>query len=340
MKIEICEEWNSFLNQFPSEKKDIYYTEEYVKLYGNNKNKPMCIICSEGNNVLLMPFLRGHVDAFYDYETPYGYGGPISNSEDKEWNTFAINEVNKYFKENGYLCGFVRFHPLLNNSNMCINDFTVIDDRNTIAINTNLCAEDMWKSEISSKNRNMIRKAEKKGLSFEADYELHFMDDFVKLYLDTMDRLNADEFYLFKREYFDNYLRNLFGKGFIGIVRYNSEIVGAALFMIEKPYGHYHLAGSNREYSSLGINNFLLWNAAKEMNKNGVMLFHLGGGTDGDSENSLFKFKSAFSKERFQFSIGKRIYDESAYEYICKQWAEDNPDKINKYKHILLKYRY
>lgn len=339
MKVEIVKKWNSFLKSFLAERKDIYYTEEYVNLYRDSKNEPMCIVCSEDDHILMMPFLQGHIESFLDYETPYGYGGPISNFDD-EWNKDAVREMNSYFEKNGYLCGFVRFHPLLKNSQICKNDFYVIDDRNTIAIDTSLSIDEIWQKEISSKNRNMIRKAEKNGLSFEADYEYQYIDEFEKLYLATMDRLNADEFYMFGHEYYENYIKNLSGKGFLGIVRYNSEIVGAALFMIEKPYGHYHLAGSKRAYSSLGINNFLLWNAAKEMNKNGVMLFHLGGGTDGDPENSLFKFKSAFSRERYQFSIGKRVYNKNAYDKICKNWEDNNPDKSSEYKNFLLKYRY
>ena len=340
MDIEITDKWNKFLDLFPIEKKDIYFTEEYVKFSLVDNRIPLCIICKEKDYILLMPFWQGKIENYFDFETPYGYGGPISNTENKEWISKALNEMNEYLKKQNYLDGFIRFHPLLKNNDYCRNNFTVKDDRNTIAIDLTNDIEQVWLTEISSKNRNMIRKAEKNGLIFEADYGYKYIEEFESLYNETMKRLDADSFYFFDKDYYKKYCKEFVKKGFLGIIKKDTEIVGAALFIIEKPYGHYHLAGSKRELSSLGINNFLLWNAAKEMKKNNVSFFHLGGGTNGDKENSLYKFKSSFSKSIYQFSIGKIIYNNEKYNRICEKWQNENSEKVEQYKNILLKYRY
>jgi hypothetical protein len=41
-----------------------------------------------------------------------------------------------------------------------------------------------------------------------------------------------------------------------------------------------------------------------------------------------------------QFSIGKMIFNKSAYDAVCAEWAAKNPEKTEKYKNFLLKYRY
>ena len=340
MHIEITDRWNDKLVNFSENQKDIYFTESYVKLAAGKDEVPLCIICEECEKTMLLPFLRSEFEFFFDFETPYGYGGPISNNNDNEWNEKALKEIIKYFASENYLAGFLRFHPLLNNSELCRNNFTVIDARKTVAIDTSVDEEKIWMTQISSKNRNMIRKAEKNGLAFERDNEFKYIDDFKKLYSSTMNRLDADDFYYFDDIYFKRFVEIFNGKGFLGCIKKDNEIISAALFMYESSWGHYHLAGSNRDYSSLGANNLLLWKVACEMHKEGVKEFHLGGGTNSDEENSLFKFKHSFSPNTKQFSIGKIVFNKEAYEHICNKWAENNPEKAEKYKYHLLKYRY
>jgi len=340
MLTEIVKNWNDKLEFFSENQKDIYFSENYIKLAANKNENSLCIVCIEEGKIMLFPFLQSTYKEYFDFETPYGYGGPITNSTDKEWNEKALREIISYFSSQNYLAGFVRFHPLLNNAEFCRNIFKVIDDRKTIVIDTSVSEEEIWMNQISSKNRNMIRKAEKNGLFFERDNEFKYIEEFKKLYNSTMNRLGADDFYFFDDEYYRQFIEIFKGKGFLGCIKKNNEIISAALFMYENWYGHYHLAGSNREYSSLGGNNLLLWKVACEMKKEGVKEFHLGGGTNGDDENSLFKFKHSFSPNIKQFSIGKIIFNKQIYEKVCSDWEKYNPKKGEKYKNHLLKYRY
>ena len=340
MHIEITDTWNDKLALLTQGQKDIYFSEPYVKMAANGNETPLCAICEDGTSVLLLPFLRGEYKGYFDFETAYGYGGPITNSLNQEWIKQALNVLGSYFSSRNYLVGFVRFHPLLNNSEFCRGVCTVIDDRKTVAIDTSVSEEEIWMKQISSKNRNMIRKAEKNGLVFERDDEFKYLEQFKRLYNTTMTRLDAEDFYFFDDDYYKRFVDIFKGKGFLGCIKKDDEVISAALFMYENEFGHYHLAGSNRGYSSLGANNLLLWKVACEMHKEGIREFHLGGGTNGDEENSLFKFKSSFSSNLKQFSIGKMIFNKSAYDAVCAEWAANNPEKTEKYKNFLLKYRY
>ncbi len=155
-----------------------------------------------------------------------------------------------------------------------------------------------------------------------------------------MKRLNVDDFYFFSDEYFQGFIENLKGKAFLGTVLLDDKIVGAALFMYMGGFGHYHLAGSNREKGNLGINNYLLWKTIEEFSGMNLLQFHLGGGTSSLLDDSLYKFKRAFSRNEKDFYIGKWIFDNKLYEEICEEWRNNYPYLNEKYGNLLLKYRY
>lgn len=340
MKTIITENWNEYLETFSTEKKDIYYFEEYVKLYENEDGKALCAICSEGEHILLIPYIRKKIEQYYDFETAYGYGGPIANTDDQEWIYHALEEMKELFKRENYICGFLRFHSLLENVKYCDKGIHTIFDRNTVAIKTDQSEEEIWLGQITSKNRNMIRKAEKNGLEYKAEYDFASIKEFVRLYNLTMSRLSAEDFYFFSEEYYRSFVEKFKGKGFLGTVRKDGELICAALFMYSGDYGHYHLEGSNHEYSGMAANNYLLWKTSIELGKLGVKEFHLGGGYNSEPDNSLLKFKKSFSNNLKDFYIGKWIFNEEKYCDLKRRWEEANPEKVEKFGRLLLCYRY
>lgn len=340
MKSKITNSWNQYLTNFENPLKDIYYTEEYVKLYESADGCAYCAVCEENDNVLLLPFIRKQIGEYYDFETAYGYGGPILNTKDQEWIDSALDALQRLFKQEKYVCGFIRFHPLLNNVEICKHHFPIYFDRNTVAINTEETEEKIWQNQITSKNRNMIRKAQRNGLVYTAEYDFASIDEFVKLYNSTMDRLNAEAFYFFDEKYYQTFCECFKGNAFLGTVRKDDTMICAALFMYSSNYGHYHLEGSNHAFSNLAANNLLLWKTALEFHRLGIREFHLGGGYNSASDNSLLKFKKSFSGNTKDFYIGKWIFNEAKYAELKKNWQELNPEKVEKFGHFLLCYRY
>lgn len=355
MNINIKNSWNDILKNFRPERKDVYYLEEYVNLYKGQGGTPKCAVCMEDGKILLMPFISREIRGFYDFEIPYGYGGEIANTEDIEWTNQALQELHRYFKEERYICGFIRFHPLLGNAENYMKWYTqeedvtgreryregrqIIYDRPTVAIDTSQCVDEMWETQINSKNRNMIRKAEKNGLKYRTEFDFESMDEFINLYEETMRRLGADSFYFFDNQYFKEFVSNMKGRAFLGTVRKDGKMICAALFMYSDCYGHYHLEGSDHSNSGLGANNYLLWKVACEMHDMGVKEFHLGGGNSSSPENSLFKFKKVFSNNVKDFYIGKEIFNAPVYTDLCNEWERQNIDRVQIYGNRLLKYR-
>lgn len=344
MQVELIYHWNDLLEAMPVAEQDVYFKEEYVRLYENASEQACCLMCCEGDNVLLFPLLRRAFtfdgNTYYDFETAYGYGGPVVNTTDQKFRNEALATLKEYCGKNGFVAGFVRFHPLLQNQVGFDNIGRLLAERKTVAINLDQTIDEVWSNEIHSKNRNVIRKAEKAGCHFIVDNKYEHLNDFIGLYDSTMDKLSADGFYYFDDNYYQQLVKGI-PNSFLGCVEdAESKIISAAIFMYSGTYGHYHLSGSDKSQLGLSPNNFMLWEAAKELQKRGVKRFHLGGGTNSDKENSLFKFKCRFSKDTCQFYIGKLVFNQKAYEAICSDWEQKNPDKAEHYKHHLLKYKY
>lgn len=339
----ISEHWNQYLSLYKPEQKDAYYTEEYVKLYETDSERAHCYVYTEGDNCFLMPFLSRSFshkgETYYDFETAYGYGGPIYNTDDSDFIQNAWKAFMKYANDNHYVCGFVRFHPLLNNIEGFEKVGKLFLDRKTVAIDLSEGIDAAWMNEIHTKNRNVIKKGEKNGLKFIVDDNYERLPEFIDLYNSTMDKLSAEDFYYFQNTYYENLKTNI-KDSFLGLVENQGKIIAAAIFFYSLPYGHYHLAGSDKNALSLSPNNFLLWNAAKELAGRGVQTFHLGGGTDGREDNSLFQYKRKFSKSEYQFSFGKLMFNQEVYDSVVADWEAKNPEKAEKMKYILLKYKY
>jgi serine/alanine adding enzyme len=343
--IKISINWNESLNSVFSEiQKDIYFTEEYVKLYETENDKAECFIYKNGNNTFIFPYLkRRHIingEEYFDFESQYGYGGPISNSINEEFNDSAQASFLKYCNDNRIFAGFIRLHPLLDNYKIFSKIARIQLNRKTVAINLNLSKENIWSKQIHSKNRNEIRKAEKAGLIYKVDSDFDYLEDFKRLYEDTMRKVNADEFYFFNSDYYEIFIKKFKKKAFLGLVLLDNKVISAAIFMMDGYYAHYHLSGSDSNYLNICPNNFLLYNTALYLKERGLKLFHLGGGYNTDSENSLYKFKKRFSKDIYDFYTGKILVNKTIYDRIVNNWSIKWPLKAKELDNIFLKYRF
>jgi len=343
MKSSVVKNWDSFLLSFPNEFYDIYFEEKYVKLYETENNEALCFICEENNKKLLFPFLKRNFlydgQIYSDFETAYGYGGPIYNVFDNEFILRSLISFRSYCIDNNYIAGFVRFHPLLNNYTGFNSIGKSFLDRHTIAVDLSLSEDDIWMKEIHTQNRSTIKKGIKSGLKFIIDKEYKYLNDFIKLYNSTMGKVDADTFFYFPDNYYSSFKTDI-KNSFLGLVSLNDEILSAAIFFYSKEYGHYHLSGSDSNYLKVSPNNFMIYEASKVMKSLGVKKFHLGGGLNSDPHNSLYQFKSKFSRSRYDFYIGKSIFNQKIHKILCNEWDVKNPEKQELFKHHLLKYKY
>lgn len=192
MKILFTPHWNRYFSYFSNEQYDVYFKEEYVYLYETPTEKPYCAVIYENDSYMLFPFLKREFTynekTFFDFETAYGYGGPICNVNNESFWVAALRSLSQEFSNHGCVAGFVRFHPLLDNYRKFDSIGKVIFDRKTIAMDLSLDENDIWMNEIHTKNRNVIKKGGRNGLKFVVDDAFAYLPQFARLYNSTMDK--------------------------------------------------------------------------------------------------------------------------------------------------------
>lgn len=337
--------WHSYLNRFPFDKKDIYFTPEYYSLYQNyGDGEAQCFVFEKDGKIALYPFLRNPITSlgyqldkeYYDIQGAYGYNGLIASADDEGFIADFWKEFDSYCQENDIVAEFMRFHPLLNNQRLASPEMKTFFSRHTVALDLSLSLDEIWTQQFSSKNRNMIRKAEKEGVTIAEsdDYE-----SFKKLYDGTMTNLNAENYYFFPQSYYDEYKASFKDNSILCFAMLDGKVIAGSMFMFSEKYAHYHLSARDREYSKYAANNLILWYGIQKAKERGCKWFHFGGGTTGEENDSLLIFKQNFSKTKTEFWIGKRVHNQAVYDSIVEQWKEKYSKCYENNRVKLLGYR-
>lgn len=301
----IVTSWNPDLRRFPPTRSDVYFLEQYVRLYEYQGYTAECFLYEESDDdVFVFPYLRalpGNDRASHDITTAYGYGGPIANRPDKAFYARGWHAMQDSLAGSGARDVFVRFHPLLGNHEMVPRTIPMRSVRMTVGIDLVPNVEDIWSKQLDSNSRNMVRKAESSGLDFAVDDSFQHLDEFVEIYAETMSSLEADPVYLFNGSYYRRFPETFADNSTLCVVTEAGKVVAGALFIFSGPYVHYHLSGSRRDALRLRPNDLLLYRAALEFRNRGFRVLHLGGGRSDSPDDGLWRFKRRFADLTYDY---------------------------------------
>lgn len=319
--IDNTEVWNEIVRRFL--RYDVYYMSGYVKAFQIHGDGEPQLLFYEANGlkaIYVYMKRKTAIEGYFDSVTPYGYGGVLFEGDTSEenlrafWNAY----VEKMIEEN-IIDNFVRYHPVLGNAIPMKPVSTVIDLGKTIAID--LSSEEVIWNNIISKNRNMIRKAEKNGVEIRHGKDIELFKDFKRIYNTTMEKDHAEEYYFFEDSFYESIHRDLYDNYEMFYAVLDGQIIAMSIMLYANKQMHYHLSGSMMEYRNLAPSNLLLYKAALWGCKQNFKTFHLGGGV-GSGEDNLYKFKAAFNRNSdYQFSIGKEIFDQEKYDELVQERA-------------------
>lgn len=326
-------EWDELVRSFANY--DVYYLSGYVKAFQiHGDGEPQLFYYNENGLRGIYVYMKRKtaIEGVYDSITPYGYGGFLLEGDDSNENMNALwNAYVDKMKSENIVDNFVRYHPVLANAVPMKICSDVIDLGKTVSMD--LTSEEViWKN-IHSKNRNMIRKAEKNGIVIKHGQGLELFDDFIKIYNATMDKDNAEPYYYFKPEFYKSIHEDLNDNYEMFWAEYDDKIIAMSIMIFANGRLNYHLSGSDLQYRNLAPSNLLLYKAAMWGMEKGMKTFHLGGGV-GSGEDNLYKFKIAFNRfSDCQFSIAKHIFDNEKYNELVAERASRDAgfDKESKF---------
>lgn len=317
-------EWDILVKQFTDY--DIYYLSGYVCAFEQNgdgiatlfyyeKDETKAINIFMKRDISFSEVWKGKLERgkYFDIATPYGYGGFLIEGPDIEG---VQKEFQYYCQKEHIVSEFVRFHPMLENwlglgayyTTNCAGNTVYMDIQNETTIWNNL----------TTKNRNMIRKAKKSGLRTYWGRDEAIIQEFMEIYNETMRKDQAADYYYFDRKFYESILEDIPNNALWFYVKLEEKIVAISIFIMANGKMNYHLSASRKEYQKFAPTNLLLYDAAVWGSQNGCQTLHLGGGLGAQSD-SLYKFKKSFNRnEDKQFWTGKRIFDKDTYDYLME----------------------
>lgn len=311
---------------------DLYFNPEYAKVYRNidGDSDTFTFKCEYGTiqNTFILREVKWPINGqkYFDIVTPYGYGGPvILESADKDR---LIEEYKsaftEYCLEHNIICEFVRFH-LFDNVDVQEKFYgetaQVLDN---VVVDTTYPYDEIW-MRYEHKVRKNVKKAKSNGLELLVESTTEHLDDFLKIYYDTMDRNSAEKFYYFDRSYFEDIATRLPENFMYFYVLKDGIVVSTELVLCSAKYAYSFLGGTNTEYYSLRPNDFLKDGIIRWCNETGREKFILGGGYHKD--DGIYRYKRTFTPDPdVPFFIGKYIYNQEAYNKAVECRSAEDAD--------------
>lgn len=344
--VESKEKWNQLIKSFAQW--DIYYLNEYaVSLQLHGDGRPYLIYHEKDGVKLAYVVMQKDIakskhftgllkeGELYDWETPYGYGGPlIEGAYTQAWVEEFVQILTEWCQHRGIVTEFFRFHPLLQNQKILENVNTVLYMKKTVYIDT-VDKEIIFRN-MTPNNRNMVRKAMKNGVQIIRDNGER-IEDFCRIYQATMKNNKAEEYYYFEKEYFDYLIHEMKENMVFFYAIYNEKPISSAIFFYNQNYMHYHLSGTLPEYRKLAATNLLLSEAANWAAEQGIEKLHLGGGVG--IEDSLLTFKKHFNRNGLlDFCIGRTIFNQQIFDELVSLRQKHDKD-FDIEVPFLIKYR-
>lgn len=336
--LEQAAQWDLVVRSF--KEYDIYWLSGYVKAFQiHGDGTPLLFFyeksSTRGINVVMKRDIAkdehfiGKIPEreYFDFATPYGYGGWIIEGKDTE---SLFSSYKDWINKNGIISEFVRFHPMIRNHDACRELYEIVQLGEVVHMDLS-SPEVIWNN-IISKNRNVIRKAIKNDIKIYNGRYPEIYKRFREIYNKTMDKDAAEGYYYFGEDFYKSVLEDLPQNAQIFFAEKDGLVIAASIMLTANGYMNYHLSGSLQEYNSLAQGNLLLYEAALWGCENGYKTFYLGGGV-GSGEDSLFKFKRAFYKGKLNhFYIGKKIYNQRKYDELVTMREPEESNYFPKYR--------
>jgi len=326
------EAWAETLEHGPH---DIYHLPAYASLEANRQGgRALGVLIHDNNTRLLLPWILipTHIGGnkepsinSWDATSPYGYPAPLIVGKTQNIDAFmdkALTTLKEEMASQKIATGFLRMHPLLQNQNSVLNHHgTVVQHGETIWLDLTLPNEELWR-QTRKQTRNAINRLTAQGLTSRVDNSFTHYGYFRKIYYKTMNQADAANWYYFNEAYFQQ-LRDSLGKHLsLAIVEDgDGRICAGALFTETNGLVQYHLAATASDHPYRESMKLLLHFARTWFKERGNRAMHLGGGLSAEHD-SLFLFKSGFSKLRSPFHTWRTIFNENLYREAIQCWEE------------------
>ncbi|WP_431124033.1 GNAT family N-acetyltransferase [Flagellimonas flava] len=321
--IEIVKEkkkWDALVKGCDSA--DFYHTYDYHHASKVNGEEPVLIHYHDKNRTILLPLLFRDIEysLYKDATSVYGYPGPITQNVTSKCDFSDFRkEIQDLFEQQNIVSIFSRLNSFIPNQEHCLFHLGQTETLGRVVyIDLTKSLEEQW-GNYFKRLRTYINKSRSIYTIRHAETDSD-IDTFISLYHENMVRVNANKEYLFDKKYFLDLLESphFDTELLLAIQNKTGKIAGGALFTKKDAYIQYHLSGTSEQYLDLNPVKLLIDEMRIRGTHEKYRYFNLGGGV-GSKEDSLFYFKSGFSKDTFPFRVWKYTVNKEIYQELVEQ---------------------
>ncbi|WP_282163342.1 GNAT family N-acetyltransferase [Ulvibacterium marinum] len=312
--------WNNLVKR--CDLADFYHTYDYHHAAKAKGEEPVLIYYSEHNRIIVLPLLFRNIEysLYKDATSVYGYPGPITKNitSDFDYRVFQ-KELHQLFLEQNIISVFSRLNAFIPHQENCLLHLGQVETLGRVVYIDLTKTLDKQCSFYQKRLRTYINKSRTIYSIKKAD-TLADLETFIALYHENMKRVNAKEEYFFEKKYFLDLLnsQDFETEMLLATHKKTGKVAGGAMFTKKDAFVQYHLSGTSERYLDLNPVKLLIDEMRIRGTKENYSYFNLGGGL-GSKEDSLFYFKSGFSKNSRSFKVWKYMVNQNIYEDLCQQ---------------------
>jgi Acetyltransferase (GNAT) domain len=250
----------------------------------------------------------------WDLVTPYGYGGPFAWGIETQDAESFWRSLNRWLQDHEVVCSFARL-SLFPDTQLEF-DGDVQKDRPNVVRSLDLSGDDLWR-DYASKVRRNVNRARSNGLTVEVSLGRDLVTRFAQVYLETMERRGADDWYRFSPEFLDAFAERLGDQvGWVVAFDRGHAIAGEmVLFSVTTAYSF--LVGTKADSFILRPADLVKHEASLWARSLGKARYVLGGGVE--PYDSIYDFKRSFAPRGIvPFRVASKVHDVDRFDTLVK----------------------
>ncbi len=293
---------------------DFYSLPGYVDLCARDEGgEARALLVEHDGNCMVLPLIVRDISGGrgVDATSPYGYPGILSvGGGDPAFLRASLKAGIDALRATGVVSVFVRLHPLLNPLPP-EGIGTVVLHGETVSIDLTQSSEALW-ADTRGGHRREIERAVRLGCVARIDEAWAHVEEFKRLYRETMTRRHAAPGFFFGDDYFERLRVTLGERLQLAVVESGGAVAAAGLFVETGGIVQYHLSGADGSFAKVQPTKLMIHFMRGWAKERGNQTMHLGGGV-GSQNDSLFQFKAGFSSRRHAFRTMRIVVDEARY---------------------------
>jgi len=343
------ERWNGVLRELSTY--HFYNLASFHRLSEiRGQGRAEMLVYREGDFTIVYPMVVRDIDippiaadGHKDATCIPGLAGPLASAPaiPEDIRRRFIRALQEHFEDNRIITAYCRLNCLTDQQPIFEGYGQTVCHGVEITLDLTVPSEEQF-ARYRKDNRKTVRKLIREGFTCE-EVGGEYLDEFIRIYYDTMDRKHAEPAYYFDRFFFDYLMNEMSDVTHLFICKDGERTAAVGIYIECNGVVHAYLSGTVEDYIPKSPSKLLTDFVRRWAVEKGCRMFHMGAG-DRTQRDSLWDFKMAFGGREHEYSTWRHIVSPQVYKDVCRRVAEQagmeaDESYFPKYRHPDLERR-